>query len=94
MMRNIYCALLAFILHLALGDEYNLFGDAGQAYSVEVNIGHPPQKVNQEILCIKQMQKKIVLFSIRLASAYAHMRYGTCVPTRATNLSYNTIHKF
>ncbi|XP_073955035.1 beta-secretase 1-like isoform X2 [Choristoneura fumiferana] len=44
MMRIIYCALLAFILHQALGDEYNLFGDAGQAYSVEVNIGHPPQK--------------------------------------------------
>ncbi|XP_045499289.1 beta-secretase 1-like [Colias croceus] len=27
-------------------EEFNLFGDAGQAYALEVNIGHPPQKLH------------------------------------------------
>lgn len=33
-------------LNLAYGDEINLYGDAGQAYSVEANLGHPHQKVS------------------------------------------------
>lgn len=39
--------------------EYNLYGDAGQAYALQVNIGHPPQKVfhhlvypNKEFPCL------------------------------------------
>lgn len=26
-------------------EEYNLYGDAGQAYAFEIDIGHPKQKV-------------------------------------------------
>ncbi|XP_047990585.1 beta-secretase 1-like isoform X2 [Leguminivora glycinivorella] len=46
MMRNtVYGFLVLVSLSYTLGEEFNLFGDAGQAYSVEVNLGHPPQKV-------------------------------------------------
>ncbi|KAJ0183226.1 hypothetical protein K1T71_001202 [Dendrolimus kikuchii] len=30
----------------ALGEEFNLYGEAGQAYSVDVNLGHPHQKLS------------------------------------------------
>lgn len=32
-------------LNLICGEKINLYGDAGQAYSVEVYLGHPHQKV-------------------------------------------------
>ncbi|XP_061714332.1 beta-secretase 1-like [Cydia pomonella] len=47
MMRNIVHGFVVIVsLSHTLGEEFNLFGDAGQAYSVEVNLGHPPQKFN------------------------------------------------
>ncbi|XP_063535017.1 beta-secretase 1-like [Cydia strobilella] len=47
MMRNIVYGFVVFVsLSYTLGEEFNLFGGAGQAYSVEVNLGHPPQKFN------------------------------------------------
>lgn len=27
-------------------EKYNLYGEAGQAYALEVNLGHPHQKVH------------------------------------------------
>ncbi|VVC91427.1 unnamed protein product [Leptidea sinapis] len=33
-------------LNRAICDEFNLSGEAGQAYALEVHVGHPPQKLN------------------------------------------------
>lgn len=38
---KLYCLLCS-----AYSLEYNLYGDAGQAYSVEVLLGRPKQKVS------------------------------------------------
>lgn len=36
---------LFILLNGSFGEEYNLYGEAGQAYAVEVNLGHPHQQV-------------------------------------------------
>lgn len=51
-MIGVSCVLISsLILLIALkssAEEYNLFGEAGQAYAVEIKIGHPQQKVIQK----------------------------------------------
>lgn len=37
--------ILFILLSGSFGEEYNLYGEAGQAYAVEVSLGHPHQKV-------------------------------------------------
>ncbi|CAG9787825.1 unnamed protein product [Diatraea saccharalis] len=43
MLRHYY---VLFLLTIVSGEEYNLFGDAGQAYSMEIYLGTPKQKLN------------------------------------------------
>ncbi|XP_031766604.2 beta-secretase 1-like [Galleria mellonella] len=38
--------LFSFLLNAVCGEDYNLHGDAGQAYAIEVYLGHPSQKLN------------------------------------------------
>ncbi|XP_045449857.1 beta-secretase 1-like [Melitaea cinxia] len=37
---------LLFLLNNSYCEEYNLYGEAGQAYALEINIGRPEQKLN------------------------------------------------
>ncbi|CAK1555366.1 unnamed protein product [Leptosia nina] len=47
-MRYLYGVLLQilFLLHYVYCEDFNLFGEAGQAYALVVYIGHPPQKLH------------------------------------------------
>lgn len=36
---------LFILLSGSFAEEYNLYGEAGQAYAIEINVGHPNQKV-------------------------------------------------
>lgn len=38
------------VLNKSTCEDFNLYGDAGQAYALEIEIGHPPQKVNMFII--------------------------------------------
>lgn len=38
---------LFILLSGSFCEEYNLYGEAGQAYAVEIGVGHPHQKVNK-----------------------------------------------
>lgn len=44
------CVYIFILLSGCFGEKYNLYGDAGQAYAVEVNLGHPYQKVVNTLL--------------------------------------------
>lgn len=44
-MKLFYLFKIAWWFCVVGGEEYNLFGDAGQAYSLEIYMGHPKQKV-------------------------------------------------
>ncbi|XP_047531001.1 beta-secretase 1-like [Vanessa atalanta] len=37
---------LLIILNKSYCEEFNLYGDAGQAYALEINVGHPEQKLS------------------------------------------------
>lgn len=38
--------LLFVIFYKTSCEDFNLYGEAGQAYALEIEIGHPPQKVS------------------------------------------------
>ncbi|XP_068617221.1 beta-secretase 1-like [Battus philenor] len=38
--------ILLLVLKKTCAENYNLFGEAGQAYSIEISVGHPGQKLN------------------------------------------------
>ncbi|XP_059049945.1 beta-secretase 1-like [Achroia grisella] len=38
--------LFSFLVTVLCSEDYNLYGDAGQAYAIEVFLGHPAQKLN------------------------------------------------
>ncbi|KAL0880085.1 hypothetical protein ABMA27_002577 [Loxostege sticticalis] len=44
-MKLFYLFKIAWWFCVVGGEEYNLFGDAGQAYSLEIYMGHPKQKL-------------------------------------------------
>ncbi|KAM3965006.1 beta-secretase 1 [Aphomia sociella] len=47
MTKMIFIAIvISFSLNAVCAEDFNLYGDAGQAYAIEVNLGHPPQKLN------------------------------------------------
>ncbi|XP_013192536.1 beta-secretase 1 [Amyelois transitella] len=43
---NVVLIIFQILLVLRYGEGYNLFGEAGQAYSIEIYIGRPIQKLN------------------------------------------------
>lgn len=46
-----------------IAEEYNLYGDAGQAYALEVNIGHPHQKVGKQFFILIKIFLTMIWFS-------------------------------
>ncbi|XP_053604486.1 beta-secretase 1-like [Plodia interpunctella] len=45
-MTKMFLVLCLLMFVFAVGEGYNLFGEAGQAYSIEINLGLPKQKLN------------------------------------------------
>lgn len=47
-LSNVFIFQLIFFAELkeSFAEDFNLFGEAGQAYSIEISIGHPGQKVD------------------------------------------------
>lgn len=45
-LKSLSYFFLFIIVNKSTCEDFNLYGDAGQAYALEIEIGHPPQKVN------------------------------------------------